>query len=229
MSEHCTSWLFATARAAMRASACGAGADDADAHELRRALGVARHLLGERAAHVGERVGERVSVSTAPARPLASTSTVSFVERQPSTLRQSKVSLDRARERLLQHGGLGRGVGREHREHRRHRGREHRRALGHAADGRGAGASRSLPCARCRWSSSPAAASPPPSARERRRTASGCRPRARAIGIGMPMSPVEHTSTSAVAMPRPSRGELAHAAARRVARAPRSPRSRSRS
>ena len=35
--------------------------------------------------------------STAPARPLASTSTVSLVERQPSTLRQSNVSRDRVR------------------------------------------------------------------------------------------------------------------------------------
>ena len=58
-----------------------------------------------------------------PARPLARTSTVSLVQRQPSTHEAVEVSLDRVGERQLQRCGLDRGVGGEHREHRGHRGR----------------------------------------------------------------------------------------------------------
>ena len=69
-----------------------------------------------------------------PSAPLASSSTVSLVLVQSSTMRllnesaTARVSIVRS---VL---GIDRGVGGEHREHRGHRRREHRRALGHATD-----------------------------------------------------------------------------------------------
>ena len=61
---------------------------------------------------------------------------------------------------------------------------------------------------------------PPPSALELRARASGCPPRPASIGIGMPMRPVEQTSTSAGAQPSAVGGELAHAQRVGAARLP---------
>ena len=91
---------------------------------------------------------------------------------------------DRVRERPLQRGRVGRGVGRDDREHRRHRGRQHRRALGHPADRRAHRRGRPPPSSSCRWSSSPAPRGPPPSARELAAQLRDARPRARPSASG---------------------------------------------
>ena len=77
-------------------------------------------------------------ISSLPAAPLASTSTVSLVLWQASTTSALKLLLTAVWQRARERRGRDGDVGGEHREHRGHRRREHRRALGHAADGRGA-------------------------------------------------------------------------------------------
>ena len=72
--------------------------------------------------------------STGPARPEASTITVSFVDVQPSLTNRLKLRSTACLERGLERGRLRRGIGREHRQHRGHVRGQHRRALGHAAD-----------------------------------------------------------------------------------------------
>ena len=60
---------------------------------------------------------------------------MSLVDVQPSDDMALKLSATPARRTSVSSAGLDRGVGREHGEHRRHVRGEHRRALGHAADG----------------------------------------------------------------------------------------------
>ena len=127
---------------------------------------------------------------------------MSFVLVQASTISALKVSRTPCSSAACKARGVDGRVGDDDREHRRHGRRQHRRALGHAADREalpvgqlgddedlladrvggedrlGRGASRDLV------------------GRERRRRAWGRRPRCSSSGSGMPMRPVEHTSTS---------------------------------
>ncbi len=67
------------------------------------------------------------------AAPLASSSTVSLVDMQPSVSSRSKVVLHRLPQRGVQLRGAQIGVGGEHDQHGGQRRRQHGRALGHAA------------------------------------------------------------------------------------------------
>jgi len=152
--------------------------------------------------------------STAPARPLASTNTVSLVERQPSTDRQSKALADGLREaHAADRRGSRAAIGRDDREHRRHRGRQtsprpspYRRP----SRRRRRGANRFLPL-RVGWSSSPAPrATARPSAASSPHSFGDAPPRARSIGIGMPMRPRRAQRARRRARPpSPRRGQLA--------------------
>ena len=62
----------------------------------------------------------RPPTSAGPAVPLARTITVSLVDVQPSTMRRLNESSTAAASASLQHVGLDRGVGGEHRQHRGH-------------------------------------------------------------------------------------------------------------
>ena len=98
----------ATPRAARRASSDERAPRHDQVHELRRALGVGRHLAGEVIADRGDRLDERVvgvaarSDGVPPAAPLARTSTVSFVLVHASTTSALNVPCDRALERRVQ-------------------------------------------------------------------------------------------------------------------------------
>ena len=86
------------------------------------------------------------------ARPLASTSTVSLVEVQPSTVMTLNETSTAARRAAVQHLGRRDGVGGAQRQHRGHVRRQHGRALGHGADGEPGPLARMPSWARCRWS-----------------------------------------------------------------------------
>ena len=147
----------------VRASAVGArAAARTSVASLVAPSASARHLVGEAAHDAGERVAERrvgaldASIGGLPAAPLASSSTVSLVLVQPSTMRLLNESATALVSVVRSVAGLDGGVGGEHREHRGHGRRQHRRALGHpptvattpCAD---LDALRPTPCARCRW------------------------------------------------------------------------------
>ena len=171
-------------------------------------------------------------IGSLPAAPLASTSTVSLVLWHPSTTSALKLSVDRGlRARAAARPAAIDGVGGEHREHRGHRRRQHRRTLGHAADGRGhagVGSTTGWCGLLAHGVGGEQRVGGGERRRRRRRSARppsfGMPDSTGSIGIGMPMRPVWHTSTSVVAQPERLRGELAHAAARRPDPAPPSPR-----
>ena len=73
-------------------------------------------------------------VGVMPLAPLAMTVTVSLVDMQPSESSRSKLTAGRGAQRGVELGGRDDGVGGDHDEHRRERGREHPGALGHPAD-----------------------------------------------------------------------------------------------
>ena len=91
LSEHCTSWLLATPRAAMRASA-SVRAPTTRTRANFVAPSASRAICSASEAHTSVSASVNAWRSTGPARPPASTSTVSLVERAPSTFRQSNDS-----------------------------------------------------------------------------------------------------------------------------------------
>ena len=102
--------------------------------DLGRPLGVGHHLLGQRAAGLGQRRRRARPGVGGPRGPLASTSTVSLVDVHPSTVIALNDAPTAPRERRVQRGRVDGGVGREHGQHRRHVRRQHGRPLGHAPD-----------------------------------------------------------------------------------------------
>ena len=166
--------------------------------DLGGALGVADHLLGEVGARLGHGVVERRLRSTGPAAPLASRSTVSLVEVQPSTVEGVEACRPR-RARSAAVSCAGR--------------RPAASVVSTASIVAMLGASIAAPLAMPPTAKPVARARRPPCARvsvvmiasaargsARRPTGPATRagmPAASAsIGSGMPMSPVEHTSTS---------------------------------
>ena len=201
LSEHCTSWLFATARAAVRASPSDRAPITRTRTNLVAPSASRCHLLRERAAHLDEARRRARVRRPPPARPFASTSTVSFVERQPSTERQSNVSATaRASARPRSGGSTPASVVRT--------------ASIVAIAGESIAAPFAIPPtvappvrATASFASvsvvmiARAAAAPPSGASCPH--SFGMPTSSTSIGIGMPMRPVEHTSTSSVARPRP--------------------------
>ena len=132
--EHFVSWLRAMARAPRSASSSDAAPDHLDPHHLGGALGVAA-ICAARLKHASATAPASSSSSTGPARPRASRITVSLVDVQPSLTSRLKLASTPACSTCCSAAGLGGGVGGEHGQHRGHVRRQHRRALGHAADG----------------------------------------------------------------------------------------------
>ena len=197
------------------ASSSLARADDLDAHDLGGALGVAGHLRGQRRTGLGRRAEPSSSLVDRPGRrrwPAGSRCRWSTCSRRSTSA--LKLALDGPLRAPLQLVGLGRGVGGEHGEHRRHVRREHGRALGHAADG-GRRRRTSVSLRRCRWSDRLGRGG---AALGRRGPRSAGMPAAiTSIGSGMPIRPVEQTSTSsarAARVPAPSPRTCARRASR---------------
>ena len=121
------------------------------------------------------------------AAPLASSSTVSFVDMQPSVSSRSKVVPTASRSARVERGRRQFGVGGEHDEHRGQGRGQHRRALAHPADvvaGARAGRRSWQPCRSCGWRRQPPGRRRPRPARSRpsRRPAAGPAAAARRSG-----------------------------------------------
>ena len=124
----------ATLRAAMVRGGIALRADDPDVGHLGRPFGVVDHLLGQRRADLAERGRQCAPARAAAARPLASTSTVSLVDVQPSTVMALNDTSTAARSAARSMLGSTDGVGGAQRQHGGHVGGQHGRALGHGAD-----------------------------------------------------------------------------------------------
>ena len=212
LSEHCTSWLLRDA--ARGEPGVGVGCGPATSIRARTSSRLRRRAPSARRATPHTSVSASVNAcasrpAPAPRRWRARAPCRSCeCTRRRSGSRTSRRPPSRARAAAPR---VDRGIGGDDGEHRRHRRRQHRRALRHPADRRRRRRSRPPPSARCRWSGSPA---PRRRHRPSRRCAHsfGMPVSSGAIGIGMPMRPVEHTSTSVGVDTRgPSRGQLAHA------------------
>ena len=177
-----------------RASLVVVGAVHGEAHDLRGALGVASHLGGQVGAGLGDRgVQRRLGRPGRPA-PLARSSTVSLVEVHPSTSRVLKLSATPATSARCSCSGVASASVVRTASIVAMFGDEHGRALGHAADGEAVASHHAPPCGGCRWCGSPRRR------RRRRRpsraaTSPGRAAETASIGSGMPMRPVEQTST----------------------------------
>ena len=140
-----TRLLPGTPRPTCTASASLAAPLHLDGDVLGGALGVGQQLLGQVVADRGDRRGQLLGVGCRSEAPLASSSTVSLVDMQPSASIRSKVTRTAARSAASRAVVVGDGVGGDHDEHGGHRRGEHARALGDPAD-RPAAASASAAC-----------------------------------------------------------------------------------
>ena len=240
LSEHCTSWLLATAARGAARVVGRAGAAHRDARRTssrpRRRRPSARRASSHTAVSASTSAWSACRSSRSARRPprrWRARARCRWCSCSRRRLRQLNVSRDRARERALQRRGLDGGVGGETASIVAIAGASIAAPLAMPPTERRAVARSASASASLRTVSVVSIAVPrrPPRAvgAQRRAHSFGMPDSTGAIGIGMPMRPVEHTSTSSVATPSPSAGELAHAAARRRGPARRWPRWRCRS
>ena len=135
-SAHLSRFERETAAADLDGLVLGGGVDDLDADPLGDALGVGDELLAEIGQHLHGRPRSSSSGwAGTPLAPLASSSTVSLVDMQPSLSIRSSVWRVGLAQRGVESRRVGHGIGREDAEHGREPGSEHAGTLDHPADG----------------------------------------------------------------------------------------------